>query len=330
MNKVVSFIPSWPVEVHREWFRNESFPNLSVEVLPKTCPLGEVCEALNGADAILTAPGTFLSRDILEAAKDVKLVQFASAGYDSIDLKVATELGIPVANNPGFPSIPVAEHAIMSMLVLMKYAAYSHSELAKGNWVQMELDKKIGEMPGKTVGILGLGSIGLEVAKRVRPFGVRILYNKRYRLSEAQERELGVEYASFDRLLKESDFLTIHVPLTGETNGLIGKEQIAKMKRGAFLVNTARGPIVDEAAVAEALREGRLAGAAFDVPRYGEGDIPKYRSTFEGVKNLLVTPHTSAMSPESTDRCVKGFTANIFRALNGEKLQNIVNGVWRQ
>jgi lactate dehydrogenase-like 2-hydroxyacid dehydrogenase len=194
----------------------------------------------------------------------------------------------------------------------------------------MEIDKKIGEMPGKTVGILGLGSIGLEVAKRVRPFGVRILYNKRNRLSEAQERELGVEYASFDRLLKESDFLTVHVPLTGETNGLIGKEQIAKMKRGAFLINTARGAIVDEVAVAEALRDGRLAGAAFDVPRYGDGDIPKYRSTFEGVKNLLVTPHTSALSPESTDRCVKGFTANIFRALSGEKPQNIVNGVWRQ
>jgi phosphoglycerate dehydrogenase-like enzyme len=99
------------------------------------------------------------------------------------------------------------------------------------------------------------------------------------------------------------------------------------MKKEAYLINTARGQIVDEVAVAEALRDGRLNGAAFDVPRYGNEDIPKLRSTFEGVKNIFVTPHTSALSPESTDRCVKGFTSNIFRALRGEKPSNIVNGI---
>jgi glyoxylate reductase len=167
----------------------------------------------------------------------------------------------------------------------------------------------------------------VEVAKRLKPFGVKMLYNKHNRLSEAQEIELGVEYASFDRLITDSDILTIHVPLTSETQGMIGESQIAKMKKGAYLVNTARGQIVDEAAVAEALRKGKLSGAAFDVPRYGNEDIPNLLSTFQGVKNVFVTPHTSALSPESMERCIKGFTRNIFKALRGEKPLNIVNGI---
>jgi len=327
-NKIVSFFTFYPPEQQKAWFK-DIIPNLHVDVVPKACPLGEICEIVSNADIILQVPGTYITREMLEAANKVKLVQFISVGYDAIDLKAATDLGITVANNPGFPSIPVAEHTVMSILVLLKQAVYTHSELFKGNWnVQKEVTgSKIGELTRKTVGILGLGNIGTEVAKRLKPFGSKLIYNKRNRLSREAEEALGVEYVDFNELIARSDILTIHTPLTPETNNLISRDQIAKMKLGSYIINTARGPIVDETAVADALREGRLAGAAFDVPRYEEGDVSKLLSTFAGVKNVLVTPHTSASSPESEERWVQGFTSNVAKVLKGEKPEFIVNGI---
>lgn len=325
--KIVSYYWVCTAEQQKAWFKDK-IPNLQVEVVSKTCPIGEVCDMVSDADVILQVPGIYITREMLEAAKKVKLVQFISVGYDTIDLKAATDLGIPVANNPGFPSIPVAEHTVMSILVLLKQAAYTHSELAKGNWLQSEVTEgKIGELTRKTVGILGLGNIGVEVAKRLKPFGPKIIYNKRNRLSSEDEEALGIEYADFNELIAKSDILTIHVPLTPETRNIISRDQIAKMKPGSYIINTARGPLVDEIAVADALREGKLAGAAFDVPRYAEGDVPKLLSTFAGIKNVLITPHTSSSSPESEERCVQGFTTNVERVFRGEKPMFIVNGV---
>jgi lactate dehydrogenase-like 2-hydroxyacid dehydrogenase len=327
-NKIVSFFQMYTPEQQKAWFKDK-IPNLQIDVVSKTCPLGEVCDMVSDADIILHVPGIYIAREMLEAAKKVKLVQFISVGYDNIDLKAATDLGIPVANNPGFPSIPVAEHTVMSILVLLKQAAYTHSELFKGNWnVQSEVTEgKIGELTRKTVGILGLGNIGIEVAKRLKPFGPKIIYNKRNRLSSEDEEALGIEYADFNELIAKSDIVTIHMPLTPETKNIISRDQIAKMKPGSYIINTARGPLVDEAAVADALREGKLAGAAFDVPRYAEGDVPKLLSTFAGIKNILITPHTSSSSPESEERCVQGFTTNVERVFRGEKPMFIVNGV---
>jgi lactate dehydrogenase-like 2-hydroxyacid dehydrogenase len=331
MNKIVSFM-GYPVETQRGWFKAASTLEIELSLISKGSSTKEIMEQVKGADIILKGPGTYLSSEILRNMQGVKLIQFLSAGYDAVDLKAATELGIPVANNPGFPSIPVAEHTLMAMLVLMKHATYGHTELIKGSWVQDELDGKIRELPGKTVGILGLGSIGLEVAKRAGAFGARIIYHKRSRLTDEVERELGLEYRTLDQLLEESDILTIHVPLTDETRNMIGRDEIARMKKGAVLINTARGPIVDEVALAEALREGRLAGAAIDVPR-GEGDgITRARqlsARFEGIKNILLTPHVASMSPEAEVRCIKGFTENVVRALRGEKPQFLVNEVWK-
>lgn len=327
-NKIVSYYWMYTPEQQKAWFKDK-IPNLQIDVVSKTCPLGEVCDMVSDADIILHVPGIYIAREMLEAAKKVKLVQFISVGYDNIDLKAATDLGIPVANNPGFPSIPVAEHTVMSILVLLKQAAYTHSELFKGNWnVQSEVTEgKIGELTRKTVGILGLGNIGIEVAKRLKPFGPKIIYNKRNRLSNEAEAALGVEYVDFNELIARSDILTIHLPLTPETKNMISRDQIAKMKPGSYIINTARGPLVDEAAVADALREGKLAGAAFDVPRYAEGDVSKMLSAFAGIKNVFITPHTSASSPESEERWIQGFTMNVERVFKGEKPMFIVNGV---
>ncbi len=325
--KIVSFYWGHTPEHQKAWFK-DAIPNLIVDVVPQGCSPGKICEMISDADLILQVPGTFISREMLEAANRAKLVQFMSVGYDTIDLAAAKDLKIPVANNPGFPSIPVAEHTIMSILVLLKQAFYGHSELFKNNWVQQEVcNGRIGELTCKTVGILGLGHIGLEVAKRIRPFGSKIIYNKRNRLTRETEEQLGVEYVTFDDLVTRSDILTIHAPLTPETKNMISREQIARMKQGSYLINTARGPIVDEIAVADALREGKLAGAAFDVPRYGAGDVPKTIENFKGCKNVLITPHTSSSSPESEERFVQGFTANVVKTLNGGNPDFVVNGI---
>lgn len=323
--KIVSFYSAHPLETQRGWFRDEPEPPIDLKIVPQGCSTAEICNIVQDADIVLQVPVVMLTREILENMSNVKLIQFLSIGYDTVDMDAATELGITVSNNPGFCAIPVAEHAIMSMLTLMRWATYSHMELVKGNWVQKEVGFKLGELNGKTVGILGLGSIGTEVAKRLRGFNVRILYNKRNRLDEATEKELGVEYGSLDRLIEESDVLTIHVPLTDETRGLIGRDEIARMKKGAIIINTARGPIVDEAALAEALREERLMGAAIDVPRYGEGELPQLINTFQGIKNVLLTPHVSAFSPEAEIRWAKQFSENVFRVLRGETANYVVN-----
>jgi len=322
---VVSFYWGYPIETQNAWFKDEPELPIDLRIVPRGCSTEEICKLVRDADIVLQVPVVMLSREILENMHNVKLLQFLSIGYDTVDLKAASELGITVANNPGFCAIPVAEHAIMAMLTLMRWATYSHMELVKGNWVQHEVEFKIGELNGKTVGVLGLGNIGTEVAKRLRGFNVRILYNKRNRIDEAMEKELGVEYSSFDRLIEESDIITIHVPLTDDTRGLIGRDEIARMKKGAILINTARGPIVDEAALAEALREERLMGAAIDVPRYGEGELPQLINTFKGIKNVLLTPHVSACSPESEVRWVKQFSENVFRVLRGEEAKFVVN-----
>ena len=323
--KIVSFYSGYPPETQRGWFKDYPELQLDMRIVPKGCSTGNICKMVEDADVILQVPVWMLTREILENMHKLKLLQFLSIGYDSVDLKAASELGITVANNPGFCAIPVAEHAIMAMLALMRWAAYSHMELVKGNWVQNEIQFKIGELNGKTVGILGLGSIGTEVAKRLKGFNMRILYHKRNRLDEAAEKELGVEYVSLDQLIEESDILTIHIPLTDNTRGLIGRDEIARMKKGAILINTARGPIVDEAALAEALKEERLMGAAIDVPRYGEGELPQLIETFKGIKNVLLTPHVSACSPESEIRWVKQFTENVVRVLRGEAANFVVN-----
>lgn len=324
--KIVSF-SNETVSRHEAWFQGKAGP-VEVAIVPRGCSVEEVCRIVSDADIIIQIPVRMITREMLEVAKKLKMVQFLSVGYDTIDLKAATELGIPVANNPKFPSIPVAEHTVMSILVLLKQAAYSSSELAKGNWVQKEVINNIRELTQMTVGLFGLGNIGIEVAKRLKPFGPRLIYTKRNRLSGDEEERLGVEYVTFDELIQQSDVLTVLTPLTPETRNMISDTQIAKMKKGSYIINTARGPIVDEAAVAEALREGRLAGAAFDVPRYAEGDIPRLLETFRGVKNVLVTPHTSAYSPEAEVRWAQGFTENVARVLRGEKPDYIVNGVY--
>jgi len=302
-SKIVSFM--MPAEEITSILTREFNPStFDVESYSKRLSEEEACEAVKDATLILAWPNRpIATRKVLEAAQKVELIQFGSVGYDSIDLEAATELKIPVANNPGFATTSVAEHTIMLILIILKKAH----------------ERERHELRGKTVGILGLGSIGREVARLVKPFGVEILYFNRNRLSEAEEDYLGVVYCSFDRLLSESDILSVHVPLTKETRGIIGGEEIARMKDGAIIVNTARKEVVDESAVFVALEEGKLFGFGTDfVPDRSVSDF----------RNVIMTPHVSAFTVEGVERAKAKLFDNVFRFLRGGRPQYLVNDVW--
>jgi glyoxylate reductase len=298
--------------------------NLSSRIDPSTFEVKkpteeEACEAVKDATIIIAYPGKiYLDKKILEATSNVKLIQFFSVGYDNIDLEAATELNIPVANNPGWPAISVAEHTIMLILMTLKQAIYMYTKTVQNAWKKGEGYPKRYELRGKTLGLLGLGSIGQEVAKLATLFGVKKIYHKRNPLSVSEEASLGVNYRTFDELLEESDVLSVHVPLTEETRGMIGAGEIAKMKDSAVIVNTARKEVVDESAVFEALEEGKLFG-------FGTDFTPDRSLT--GLENVVMTPHSS-VTPEAMVRMgAQGFD-NVIRLLRGEKPLYIVNGVW--
>jgi len=283
----------------------------------------EMCEAVSDATIILATPGTpFLSLKILDSAKEVELIQFVSVGYDNIDLEAAAELGIPVANNAGVNAITVAEHAMMMILVLQKKAFLFHNAVMQGRWQRAEF-RDLWELRGRTLGILGLGAIGTEMAKIARGFGARVLYNKRNKLTEDAERVLGVEYCSFEDLLKESDVLTVHVPLTDETWHMIGEEEVAKMKDGAIIINTARRDVVDESALSNALRRGKLHGVGIDVPKTSDNRADELRELFEG-HNAITTSHIASVSKQITERAIEQISENIRRALSGEEPKFLV------
>ncbi len=259
---------------------------------------------------------------MLEAAEGVRHVQFGSRGFGGVDLKAATEMGVTVSNGFG-DGVNVAEHTMMLILSLLRHTVDAHTSMKRGEWRQWEVITETRPLRGMTLGILGLGKIGREVAKRARPFEVRTLYHKRSRLPEEEEESLGVEYRGFDQFLRESDILSLHLPLVEETRGLIGRREIALMKEGAILINTARGELMDEGALAEALEDGRLWGAAIDY----EPLAPD--SPLRSLDNVLLMPHCAVGggTPESSRRSAIMLAQNIERVLAGEKPLNIVNGL---
>jgi len=330
--KFVTFLPP-PVDFQiNHMFSNRIDPSqVDIVHVPIKASEDEVCQALLGATVILLPPIRHINRKMLEAARGVKLIQVISVGYDFIDLEVATELKIPVANNPGYSTTSVAEHTLMFILVLLKKGLRLHQMGNKKQWTISEKQgfwDQVWELKGKTLGILGLGNIGKEVARLARVFGPRIIYYKRTRLSAEEEEELGVEYCSFEQLLARSDILSIHVPLTDETRGMIGRDEIAKMKSGAILLNLARGEIIDEEALTDAVLEGRLSGVGTDVlTERRQGNIVETPSPLIGLENVMITPHAAGPTKEARARSQRQATDNILRVLGGEKPLYLVNNV---
>jgi len=287
----------------------------------------EICRLVEDADILLTDSRHFtpVTRKIIESGKNLKLIQCHTIGFDDVDLEAARELGIPVANSAGITAKPMAEYTIMAALYLTKSIEYANSESHEGSWVQEQLTAPPYlplEFGSLTLGIIGCGSIGREVARYAGAFGARVLYHNRNKLPDEVEQALGLEYATFEEVLGSSDVLSVNVPLTDETRGMIGVDEISKMKEGAVLVNTARGGIVDERALADAVRSGRLRGAAVDV---FENEPDLSGCPLRGIKNVILTPHSSALSPEVMKRVPVKVMENLNRVYEGKPPLRVVN-----
>lgn len=293
-------------------------------------PREEVKRILAEADVVI-GDHTFqmrIDRDLCIAMKKVRLIQQPSTGYDHIDIEACREAGIPVANAGGSNSASVAEYTIMVALALLKRLMEAHQATSRGEWPQWELmDKGTFDLLGKTWGIIGLGRIGKEVAKRLKGWGVEVIYYDKVRPQAEVERELGVEYRPLRRLLRESDIVSIHALLTSETKRMIGEEELRMMKPTAILINPSRGEIVDEEALARALRERWIAGAAVDVySREPPGpDHPLVKLAREGGVNLIVTPHIAGANTDARQRIIAFSVENIIRVLRGGKPEAVVN-----
>ena len=221
--------------------------------------------ALAGAEYMVCYPNVALRDAFYRAAPRVKLVQLLSAGYDAVDLEAARRARVPVANNGGANAISVAEHALMLMLAVSRKVVWQHGNVSGGRWRGNGPVPRMYELHGKTLGIVGLGTIGKKVARLAQAFGMRVQYYDIVRLSEDAEDALGVRFRLLRELLKSSDVVSLHVPLNASTRGMIGAGELALMKHLGVLVNTSRGPVVDEPALTRALSAGKLFGAGLDV-----------------------------------------------------------------
>ena len=312
------------IQLFKDHMDYQRFERVRVE---KDSSMEEKCELVRDADILLSDPAHMnpIPRQIIEAAKNLRLIQCYTIGFDDIDIKYARGRGIPVANSAGILSKPIAEYTIMAAMYLSKSIEYARSELIKGNWVHMELmsgPKMPLEFGSLTLGIIGCGSIGQEVARVAGIFGTRILYYNRSKLDESIENSLGLEYYPLEDVLRFSDVVSVNVPLTDETRGMIGVDEIGLMKKGAILINTARGEVVDVHALANAVKSGHLRGAAVDV---FENEPSIQDCPLIGLENVILTPHCSAISPMSLVRCPPKVMENLNKIYVGERPVRVVN-----
>ncbi len=269
-------------------------------------------------DALVVRSETQVSADVISSATKMKVVGRAGVGLDNIDIPAATRAGIIVMNTPDGNTISAAEHTMAMMMSLARNIPQANASLKSGKW---ERPKFMGvELLGKTLGIIGLGRIGSEVAKRARGFGMKLVAYDPF-ASPEKANTLGVEIVSLETLLQESDFITPHAPKTKETSHLIGAKELAMMKKGVRLINVARGGIYDEVALAESLKSGHVAGVALDV---FEVEPPIGNPLLE-FDNVIVTPHLGASTEEAQVNVAIALAHQIIDALNGRTIANAAN-----
>ena len=287
-NPKVAFITGLPEEIV-EVVTGYNPDGWTTEVVHRDTPLEAQKRAVADADFIMVY-GASLHDDVLRAAPNVRVVQTLAAGYDSMNLRLMRELEVSCCNNGGANSLAVADHAILLMLAIYKQLMAADSATREGRWNQPIDGFNTFEMTGKMVGILGLGNIGRQVARRVQGFDANVQYFDLFPQTAEREAEMRVTRVGIEELFATSDIVTCHTPLTPDTRHIVSRELIAKMKPTAILINTSRGPVVDEAALIEALREGRIAGAGLDV---FEREPVDPSNPLLAMDNVVVTPHSA-------------------------------------
>ncbi len=282
----------------------------------------ELLKIASESDAIISLLSDQMSSEILEAGKGrLKIISNYAVGFNNIDVNKAKELGIRVTNTPDVLTQTTADLAWALMMAVARRVVESDIFLREGNFVGWRPELFLGnDIYGKTLGVIGFGRIGQAFAERAKGFRMKVLYNQRNRVSEDIEKDLNAQYADLEMVLKESDFISLHVPLTPETHYLLNKENMNLMKENAILVNTARGPVVDEKALYEMLKDNKIAGAGFDVfenePDITEGLID--------LKNVVLLPHIGTATFETRDKMAMMVANDIINVLEGKDPINIV------
>ena len=286
----------------------------------------ELAERVKGVQGIVSQLTDKFDAAVIGQLDGVKVLANVAVGYDNIDVPAATAKGIAVTNTPDVLTETTADFAWSLLMSSARRVVEGHAFVHSGQWKRWTIDLLAGQdIFGKTLGIFGLGRIGQAVARRGRGFGMTILYNDAQRAAESVEQELGARFVDKETLLRESDFVSLHVPLTEGTRKLIGTPELNMMKSTAILVNTARGPVVDEAAVAEALKARRIAGAGLDVFE----KEPSVHPLLLELTNVVLAPHIASASVDTRRRMSTMAAENCAAALEGRRPANLLNpAVW--
>ena len=310
------------------------FPQIALDKLSSTCDLKinqsgnsltkvELLQKFSESDAIISYLTDRIDQDIIDRGTKLKIIANYGAGFNNIDVNYASKMDIWVTNTPSVLHETTADLTWAMILGaarrIIPADRYTRQGEFKGWGAEVFLG---GDVHGKTLGIIGLGEIGSAVARRATGFNMRTLYHQRNRLSELEENQLDVEYVTFDKVLRESDFLTLHVPLTEKTEYMISNDEIALMKKTAYLIHTARGKVIDDYALVAALKEGRIAGAALDVYE----DEPAITEGMTELSNLMLLPHIGSASFETRDKMALLVVDNVIDALAGKTPRSLVPG----
>jgi phosphoglycerate dehydrogenase-like enzyme len=298
---------------------------VEVALVPPPPAQAEVATACTDADLVIAdrRHKHRVDRDVLRIMRRCRLIQQAAVGFDSIDHRTAAELGIPVANAAGYNKDSVADWTVMAMIALLRHSFSLDRQMRAGQWNAddpMRGEETLGhELHAMTVGIIGMGNVGSAVARRVSAFGAKILF-----VDPLLRTFDGAAQVALDRLLAESDIVSVHAPLDVDTRALIGASEIARMRKGGYIINAARGPIVDEASLIAALRSGHLAGAGLDV--FEVEPLPP-DSPLRKMENVVLAPHRGGATIEADERLLEVVSDNLLRVLDGQPPINVVNGL---
>lgn len=289
---------------------------------PERISRAELLKRIADKEALVCLLTEKVDDELLTAALKLRIAATVSVGFDNVDVPACTRHKVVATNTPGVLDDTTADFAWTLLMAIARRLIEGDAWMRSGTWPGWDLDQLVGgDVWGKTLGIVGFGRIGRGVARRAGGFNMRILYTDAVRAPAEAEKELHAEFVDRDTLFRESDFVTIHVPLMAETHHLISKDNLSKMKRTAYLVNTSRGPVVDEAALAEALENKIIAGAALDVfenePKAYPGLIPR--------KDVILTPHIASASVETRTKMAVMAANNVAALFKGQRPPNALN-----
>jgi glyoxylate reductase len=284
-------------------------------------PVAQLAEECRGVEGILVNSAK-VNEEVLLAAPRLRAISNCGVGYDNIDVAACNRRRIPITNTAGSLEETTADLAFMLLLATARRAIEADRYVREGRWDRWQWGLMHGlDVHHKTLGLVGFGGIGQPMARRGLGFSMRVLYYARHQAQQSVERELHAEYTELDTLLRESDYVSLHVPLTPETRHIIDGKALGLMKSTAILVNTARGPVVDEEALVQALRSRRIAGAGLDV---FEGE-PRVNPNLVGLENVALAPHIGSATGETRLRMATLAVKNLLAMLVGERPANVVN-----